>query len=89
MDATSVHIDLHIRKITGQITSHEEDPNWIPPPWYDLKSIKNPEVRERWMAPDGKEIDGITDSDCYEETLVKDLTLQQRKRIIGCLTLIS
>ena len=90
-DATTAHIEAHIAKITG-VTLHKTklkqgDPDWVPPPWFDLNSVRDPEVRQRWFDTDDKEIHGIMhETQCVEEVLLDSLTDVQKTQIIGSLT---
>ena len=65
----------------------QTDPAFIPPPWFDLDDVKDPEIRDMWTLPDGLEIDGLLNKHkCAEEVLLDSLTPKQAKTIINCLT---
>lgn len=85
---TAARIEDHIARVMGinTKTKKQGDPDWVPPPWFDLNSIKDPEVRDRWMTPDLKEIKGLRDVGCATEVLHSSLTEEQLGNIIGCLT---
>jgi hypothetical protein len=89
VDGTVRAIEDHIAKIMGVKTKTKSqfDPDWIPPPWFDLNSIKDPAVRDRWMATDLKEIEGVKDvNHCVEEVPLDSLSDEQQSQIVGSLT---
>lgn len=86
---TSDRIEDHIAKIMGvkATKSRQSDPGWIPPPWFDLNSIRDEDIRDTWLAPDLAEIEGVVDKHhCAEEVTLDSLSTEQKNKIIGCLT---
>ena len=88
VDNVTKAIEDHVARVMGTARpKSQDDPDWVPPPWFDLKSIRDPETRAKWMEPDLKEIEGVRDtSECIREVLYDDLTPEQQKEIIGSLT---
>ena len=88
MGYTKDTIESHIVKIMGaKPRMDQSDPSWVPPPWFDVNKIKNPELKARWLASDGKEISGLLDeTECAQEALLDDLTAEQKENIIDSLT---
>ena len=41
-------IEDHIARVMGvKETKSQSDPEWIPPPWFDLKSVRDPQTRAK------------------------------------------
>ena len=101
-DLVTAQIERHIHRITkmygevGHYTVNHVcttvDPTttgeWIPPPWFDSRKIKDPKLREEWMQSDKKEFDGLLlDRQCAREELLDDvLKANPNEEIIGSLT---
>ena len=89
VDLTTARIEDHIAKIMGVKTNKQSpsDPGWIPPPWFDLNSLRDEDIRDTWLAPDLAEIEGVVvKNKCVEEVRLDSLTSEQKDKIIGCLT---
>ena len=47
---------------------------WIPPPWFDVNKIRDPELRAKWQKADHKELKGILeDRKCAREVLLDEV----------------
>lgn len=86
VDHTADAIENHIARVMGVKKLKQGDPDWAPPPWMDIESIKDPAIRDRWSTPDRKEIEGIKNMECVEEVPHNTLTTEEQANVIGSLT---
>ena len=74
----------------GFIALSAEDPcasEWVPPPYFDVSKIRDPELRARWQQADKKEVDGLLkERECAREELYDDvMKADPNVKIIGSL----
>ena len=76
-------IEDHIARLMGtkpKVTFEDEkNPDWEPPPYFDVRDIHDPKLREEWMLSEQNEIDGILNKrKCAEEHLLKRIADRHR-----------